>query len=223
MGPDFDFIDKKMLTELHQKAIVYLTCLCNGILRTGHFPTLWKVLIQLLQCQIIMVPKPGRPSHDVSGYLYTYRPINLLPVLSKIFEKILLQRLIKALLSQPVIPDHQVRFRTNHATVEHIHRVCKVIRTSLENEDIVQQYFWTFNRPLTEYGTGDNFVKSKTCLPHKYYEILASHLSERLFRVREGESTSACCDIFTGVPQGSVLCVHNIHIGSTPTLWSYSS
>ncbi|KAI8435506.1 hypothetical protein MSG28_003803 [Choristoneura fumiferana] len=123
-APGFDLIDKKVLIELPRKATVYLTCLFNGIMRTGHFPALWKV------SQIIMVLKPGKPAHDVSSY----RPISLLPVISKIFEKILLKRLMKPLFSHSIIPDHQFGLRKDHATIEQIHRVCKIARTSLEKK-----------------------------------------------------------------------------------------
>lgn len=99
--------------------------LCNSILRTGHFPTLWKM------SQIIIEPNTGKPSHNITSY----RPISLLPVMSKLFEKILLKRLMKPLLSQLVMPNHQFGFRKNHGIVKQIHKVCKVIRTSLENKE----------------------------------------------------------------------------------------
>ena len=126
-APGFDLIDKKVLSELPQKAIIYLTMLSNGILRTGHFPALWKV------SQIIMIHKPGKPMFEVTSY----RPISLLPIVSKLFEKILLRRLMTALSELSVIPDHQFGFRQEHATIEQIYRVCQVIRTTLEKKGIL--------------------------------------------------------------------------------------
>jgi hypothetical protein len=43
----------------------------------------WKV------AEIIMIQKPGKPPNEKTSY----RPISLLPIVSKIFEKLLLRRL----------------------------------------------------------------------------------------------------------------------------------
>lgn len=65
----------------------------DGIIWLALSPNLWKV------SQIIMIPKPGKDVNLISSY----RPISLLPALSKVFEKILIGR-IRPLLT---IPDHQ--------------------------------------------------------------------------------------------------------------------
>ena len=44
-----------------------------------YFPAQWKVAL------IILIAKPGKPTENVTSY----RPINLLPVLSKICEKVI--------------------------------------------------------------------------------------------------------------------------------------
>jgi hypothetical protein len=53
------------------------------MLRLSYLPVTWKF------AQIIMLPKPGKPANEAS----LYRPINLLPIPSKIFEKLLLNRI----------------------------------------------------------------------------------------------------------------------------------
>jgi hypothetical protein len=50
----------------------------------GYFPAQWKV------AQIILILKPGKPPNELTSY----RPISLLPIISKVFEKILLKRLL---------------------------------------------------------------------------------------------------------------------------------
>jgi hypothetical protein len=66
----YDLITGKVLPEPGIRAI---TQLFNGILRTGHYPNQWKV------SQVIPIPKPGKPPEEA----LSYRPISLLPVLSK--------------------------------------------------------------------------------------------------------------------------------------------
>jgi hypothetical protein len=63
-----------------------------------------------------LIPKPGKPPEDPKSY----RPISLLPVLSKVFEKLLVARFIPLLDEDNIIPDHQFVFR-QHATTQQIH------------------------------------------------------------------------------------------------------
>ena len=58
-APGFDLVDKKVLSELPRKAIVYLTALFNCIIRVAYYPALWKV------SQITMIHKSGKPPHQV--------------------------------------------------------------------------------------------------------------------------------------------------------------
>jgi len=80
-APGYDLISGKVLHELPPAGVILLTTLYNSILHLSYYPLLWKF------AQIVMVPKPGKPAHDVASY----RPISLLPILSKVFEKLLLK------------------------------------------------------------------------------------------------------------------------------------
>jgi len=81
--PGFDLITGQILKELARRAVLLLTTIYNSILRLTYFPILWKF------AQIIMIHKPGKPPNTVT----TYRPISLLPIMSKVFERILLKRI----------------------------------------------------------------------------------------------------------------------------------
>lgn len=76
----FDLITGEILKHLPEKAIRKLTHLINASFRLKYVPQIWKI------AEVTMVAKPGKPPNDVSSY----RPISLLPVISKLFEKILL-------------------------------------------------------------------------------------------------------------------------------------
>jgi len=60
--------------------------------------------------EIIMIKKPDKPSNEVTSY----RPKSLLTAISKIFEKLLLKRLLPLL----EIPDFQFGFRVGHPAVD---------------------------------------------------------------------------------------------------------
>jgi len=78
--------------------------------------------------QIIMIQKSGKPAELTESY----RPISLLPVLSKLFEKLLLSRINIIMENHELIPDHQFGFRSKRATTEHIHRIVKWINNDME-------------------------------------------------------------------------------------------
>jgi len=82
-SPGYDLITGKILKELSQKGLRAITQIYNAILHTEYFPCQWKV------GQIVMIVKPGNHPNDITSY----RPISLLPILSKILEMMLLQRL----------------------------------------------------------------------------------------------------------------------------------
>jgi hypothetical protein len=79
-SPGYDHITGKILKELPTIGIKYLTQLFNAVLLIGYFPAQWKV------SQIILILKPGKPPNELTSY----PPISLLPIVPKVFEKILL-------------------------------------------------------------------------------------------------------------------------------------
>jgi len=74
-----------MLKELPKEGLVNLMYIFNAILRLQYWPKSLKI------AQIIMIPKPGKNPMDVSSY----RPIRLLPTISKVLEKFILKKSIK--------------------------------------------------------------------------------------------------------------------------------
>ena len=62
-----------------------------------------------------MIAKPGKPPNEISSY----RPISLLPILSKLLEKLFLNRLKPIIARDNLIPSHQFGFRGHHSAVDH--------------------------------------------------------------------------------------------------------
>jgi hypothetical protein len=76
-SPGYDLITGKILQELPPTAVKYLTQPFNAAMLIGYFPMQWKV------ATIFLILKPGKPPHEPTSY----RPISLLPILSKVFKK----------------------------------------------------------------------------------------------------------------------------------------
>lgn len=167
----------------------------NSIIRVGYFPSQWKV------ASIIVIPKPGKPPEKVESY----RPISLLPILSKVFEKLLLKRLRPIIKEKNLIPNHQFGFRQDHATIEQVHRVTNTIRQSLEKREFCSAVFLDISQAFDKVWHIGLLYKLKTHLPDTYYKIIASYLHDRHFLVKFHEEQTTLTPITSGVPQGSVL------------------
>jgi hypothetical protein len=82
-APGYNLITGKILRQLPRKALLLQTAIYISMLRMSYSPIMWKF------AQIIIMPKPGKPANEVNSY----RSISLLPVTSKLFEKLLLKRI----------------------------------------------------------------------------------------------------------------------------------
>lgn len=194
-APGYDLITPKILKELPYKAVTILTYIYNAILRCNHFPLQWKV------AQVKLILKPGKPPEAVSSY----RPISLLPVLSKLLENIILQRLKPIINERKLIPDHQFGFRQQHSTVEQVNRVYNIAREALEQKKYCTAAFLDISQAFDKVWHPGLLYKLKAQLPPSFYGILCSYLSERHFMVKINNEVTDLYAISSGVPQGSVL------------------
>lgn len=194
-APGYDLITGKIIRELPHEGLKMITMLFNAIIRLGYFPTQWKV------AQIILVPKPGKPAEIITSY----RPISLLPIVSKIFERLLLKRLQPIIINQNLIPDHQFGFRPKHGTIEQIHRVVNVINYTLEEKKFCSAAFLDITQAFDKVWHTGLLYKLKMALPHNFYVILKSYLTDRHFQVKYKSEQTSLFQVSSGVPQGSVL------------------
>jgi hypothetical protein len=77
-----------------------------------------------------MIAKPGKLPTEASSY----RAISLLPMMSKTFERLLLNRLQNMIATEEIIPHHQFGFRQNHSTIQQCHGIVHQIKDTLELE-----------------------------------------------------------------------------------------
>jgi hypothetical protein len=194
-APGYDLITGEILTQLPRKAIVKLTYLVNAAFRLKYVPKLWKI------AEVLMILKPGKPPNEVSSY----RPISLLPVISKLFERLLLQRIKPIIEQKNLIPNHQFGFRNKHSTVEQVHRIVERIEQALEERKICTAVFLDVAQAFDKVWHEGLEYKLKKLLPKQYSEILISYTRGRIFRVKYEEEYSEVKSINAGVPQGSVL------------------
>jgi len=194
-APGFDEISPRILKELPKKTIILLTHIYNAILRLESFPMQWK------KAQVIMLLKPGKPPEQATSY----RPISLLPSMSKLFEKLLLKRLKPLIEARHLIPDHQFGFRNKHSTIEQVHQVTNVISKAFEEKKYCCGVFLDVAQAFDKVWHKGLLIKLREQLPHTWCALLESYLTERQFRVVHEEAITSWKNTLAGVPQGSVL------------------
>jgi hypothetical protein len=148
-----------------------------------------------------MIPKPGKNLTDVASY----RPISLLPEISKILEKLLLKRIYNDTHLQEWIPQHQFCFRKAHSTIQQCHRLTDIINKALENQKYCSAVFLDVSQAFNKVWHQGLLVKIKQTLPPVYFNLLKSYLQNRYFMTTYNKETSPPFPMLLGVPQGSIL------------------
>jgi hypothetical protein len=80
-------------------------------------------------------------TRKISSRINVLPPDSLLPIVSKVFEKIVLKRLLPLVDNNCLIPAHEFGFRKRHSTIEQTHRVVQRIHEALENKQYCSAAF----------------------------------------------------------------------------------
>lgn len=194
-SPGYDLISGRVMKELPEVAFQKLQYIINACFKLKYVPRHWKI------AEVIVIPKPGKPPMEVTSY----RPISLLPIMSKIFEKLLLKRLDRIIKQRNLIPTHQFGFRNKHSTIDQVHRITNIIEKTFEEKKVCSAVFLDVAQAFDRVWHEGLKFKLHRDLPRQYFEVLDSYLNDRFFRVRYGTEYSELKEITAGVPQGSVL------------------
>jgi hypothetical protein len=131
----------KFLRTLKRKSLVKLTTLINACLWLNYIPNSWKT------AEVITILERGKNLSKVESY----RPISLLPIMSKLFEKLILKHLKPIIADKHLVPMRQFGFRQNHLTIDQVHRITDIEKLSKTNACVLLS-FLTLHKLSTEYG-----------------------------------------------------------------------
>ena len=190
-----DGVSSILLKKLSPEIFKILTCIINQSLMTGIFPD------SLKTAKISPIYKKEDP-HLTDNY----RPISLLPVISKVFEKVAFKQVYDYFNKNNLLYKSQYGFRKKHSTELAGLEFNDKIVNYLDNDQLPLAIFLDLSkafdtidhdiliRKLNFYGIAGNSLN-----------WFKSYLTNRKQYVQFKESTSSLSMIKTGVPQGSIL------------------
>ena len=172
-----------------------LSNLINNSFETGIFPDALKI------SKVIPIFKGGD-----STLLSNYRPISILPAFSKVWEKVIVQRLESYCLKMGIPSKNQYGFQKKLSTYMAIANVAEEISKSIDNKTFsigvfidLAKAFDTVNHAILISKLSNYGVRG---LP---LSLLKNYLSNRMQFVSIKDAQSSTLPIECGVPQGSIL------------------
>jgi hypothetical protein len=207
-APGIDLITAHVLKEMPHESYLNFLYILNAIRRLAYWPT------PLKQAKIIIMPKPEKNPTDVTSY----RPISLLPIISKVLEKLILKRIYKDSNSQAWIPQHQFGFRKAHSTIQ-CHRIADAINKALEEQQYCSAVFLDVILAFDKVWHPGLMLKIKQNLPPGFYLLLNSYLQDRYFVTQLNNETSSRFPMLSGDPQGCILgpLLYTLYTADIPT------
>jgi hypothetical protein len=151
---------------------------------------------------VVAIAKPGKDPADPKNY----RPISLQCTLSKIFERVILIRILRHIDQDNVLPDFQFGFRPLHSTCHQIVRIMSHVKNGFRNKVSTGMLLLDIEKAFdTVWHDGLIYKMCAKNFPLFLVKLTQSFLTDRTFSVHYHGLESAVHQIPVGLPQGSTL------------------
>ena len=193
-GPDD--ISIVLIKKILPYILVPLAHIFNCSLETGIFPEQWKAAF------VRPIAKTSAPETASD-----FRPINILPALSKVFEHVIYDQMRQFLHEHNLLDPLQSGFRPLHSTTTALANITDDIRQAMDHQKVTILVLLDYSKAfqkidhnilIAKLTSHFNFSRQATNLIHSY-------LSNRRQAVSISAEKSKWNYLNCGVPQGSVL------------------
>ena len=171
-------------------SIIFKKCLSEGC-----FPNKWK------KANVVPIHKKNE-----KNLFQNYRPVSLLPICGKLFEKIIFDNLYTYIFGNNFISDKQSGYRRRDSTVKQLVSITLEIYKAFDDVKELRAVFLDISKAFDKvWAEGLIFKLKRLGIRGEMIVILSSFLSGRKQRVTMDGVCSDWADIESGVPQGSIL------------------
>jgi Reverse transcriptase (RNA-dependent DNA polymerase) len=191
-----DGVPLKFLKLILPQILGIVTHIFNTILTSSVYPATWKV------SKVIPIAKKSEP-----GNMSDYRPISVLPALSKAIEFIMKRQINSHLANRGLLSNYQSGFREYHSTSTALLKITNDLLMATDKKLVsllvlldFSKAFDSVNHHLLCSKLSDQFGFATSAV-----RLIMSYLSDRSQCVWADGSASNVLSVTSGVVQGSVL------------------
>ena len=190
-----DEISSQLLKVIGKEICKSLTLIINQMIETGIYPENFKI------AKITPIHKKGD-----KNVISNYRPISLLPTLSKVFERVIHKQLYSYFNNENLLAEQQYGFRAKHSTELAAIKLVDFVNHEMDIGNTPVTIFLDLSKAFDTLNF--DILLSKL----RYYgvsgaalDLMKSYLTGRKQYVIFGETKSNFTNTTTGIPQGSIL------------------
>ena len=208
-----DGISFQMLSKLPYSFKQVLFSLFQKFWVNETLPNIWKSSV------IVPVPKEGKPRSHVNSY----RPIALTSHVCKLFEKIVLTRLVYHCDKHNILPHNQCGFRKGRSTTDHMVKLTNHIKRQFSKRKSTLATFFDVKKAYDTVWHAKLLYKLNNIgISGHMYRYIKEFISNRCISTRIENVYSSEKIIDQGIPQGSLIAplLFSILISDLPTVVS---
>lgn len=191
-----DGIPAIFLKKLCPFIVPFLTHIVNACITQSYFPSAWKTAI------IKPIPKVSSPKS-----VEDFRPISILPCISKILERVLKDQMQSFIDDNKLLCEYQSGFRSGHSTETAMLKVCHDIAQAIENDNVTVLVLLDLKKAfdLVDHEKLLFKIKEKFNFSSRACNLIKSYLSERNQKVCIKDNFSNVVSVSSGTPQGGIM------------------